>query len=313
MKIIRWLISNFFLILLIVAVIYGYMFWGNLTGKDTPVGEAVAYLSKEFKSVDSFVTAVKEKQAKLSSEREETEADKPAVTAVHETDKPEMGKPETAGNEAAASTSLQSSPVTISYSHNKTQVRQRSDGLMDTSAEKMTEKPAASANDTTTANVIAEPVAVAAEQSVPPVIEKGDAAKADHHFVPDEVAKQLDNVDDHGRVIDSSMQSDDVRSTWIKARKSFYQRKYEQSEQAYLKVIGDTEDNFDAYGELGNVYFNQGKKAQAAEAYYQAASILVRKGQVQRVKSLMGLMRHLDKSKAEELQKLIDAAQKKAA
>jgi len=73
-------------------------------------------------------------------------------------------------------------------------------------------------------------------------------------------------------------------------------------------VISNTTDNFDAYGELGNVYFNQGKKVEAAQAYFEAASILVQKGQIGRARSLMGLLRHLDKNKATELQKLIDSA-----
>jgi tetratricopeptide (TPR) repeat protein len=73
-------------------------------------------------------------------------------------------------------------------------------------------------------------------------------------------------------------------------------------------VIDNTEDNFDAYGELGNVYFNQGKKQQAASAYFEAAAILIKKGQVNRAQSLMGLLRHLDKAKADELQALIESA-----
>ena len=89
--------------------------------------------------------------------------------------------------------------------------------------------------------------------------------------------------------------------------RTFYQRQYELSEQSYQDVINNTTDNFDAYGELGNVYFNQGKKEAAAMAYFEAASILVRKGQIRRAKSLMGLLRHLDKNKANDLQKLIDS------
>jgi tetratricopeptide (TPR) repeat protein len=108
-------------------------------------------------------------------------------------------------------------------------------------------------------------------------------------------------------VIDASQASASVKESWVTARKSFYQRNYEKSEQSYQNVIDSTEDNFDAYGELGNVYFNQGKNKQAASAYFEAAAILVRKGQVNRAKSLMGLLRHLDKSKADELQGLIDS------
>jgi tetratricopeptide (TPR) repeat protein len=128
-------------------------------------------------------------------------------------------------------------------------------------------------------------------------------------FVPAEIEKQLDNVDTQGKVIDGSQNSDSIREDWITARKSFYQRNYKLSEQSYQNVIEKSDDNFDAYGELGNVYFNQGKNKQAASAYYEAAAILVRKGKVSRAKSLMGLLRHLDNSKAVGLQKLIDSQQ----
>ena len=58
MKIIRWLLSHTFLILLIITVIYGYMFWGNLAGEDTPAGKAIAYLSSEFVEVEEFIADV---------------------------------------------------------------------------------------------------------------------------------------------------------------------------------------------------------------------------------------------------------------
>jgi len=126
-------------------------------------------------------------------------------------------------------------------------------------------------------------------------------------FVPAEIEKQLSNVDEHGEVIDASQPSCAVRENWITARKSFYQRNYELSEQSYQQVIDSTKNNYDAYGELGNVYFNQGKNKQAASSYFEAAAILVSKGQINRARSLTGLLRYLDKSKATELQKLIDS------
>ena len=136
-----------------------------------------------------------------------------------------------------------------------------------------------------------EPVSTASDKFISPIVER-----------------QLSNVDSNGKVINQSVQGDTIRESWITARKSFYRRQYELSEQSYQDVINNTTDNFDAYGELGNVYFNQGKKEAAAMAYFEAASILVRKGQIRRAKSLMGLLRHLDKNKANDLQKLIDSA-----
>ena len=135
-----------------------------------------------------------------------------------------------------------------------------------------------------------------------------EAANAQDKFVSTALEKQLDNVDNHGKVIDKSLPGDAVRESWITARKSFYQRKYELSEKSYHDVIDNTTDNFDAYGELGNVYFNQGKKEKAAQAYFEAASILVRMGEARRAQSLMGLLRHLDKNRADDLQKLIESS-----
>ena len=57
MKLIRFFLSNILLIAFFCAVIYTYYYWDNLTGKDTPAGRAVAYLSDEFDGVNEFVEA----------------------------------------------------------------------------------------------------------------------------------------------------------------------------------------------------------------------------------------------------------------
>jgi len=296
MKIIRWLISHSLLILLIVVVIYGYMFWGNLAGEDTPAGKALAYLSSEFVEVEDFITAVKNKQAKLSAQNPSDQ--KPAAELTAESETVAVVTVEGAATQNQADTavnkntqplsneqrSIEQKPVSISYSHNQMQVKQNSAGIVE-----------------------AENIEVNQAQSS----QQKEVVATKDKFVSAEVEKQLNSVNERGKVISDAQQQaensgDEVKATWISARKSFYQRKYDLSEQSYQKVIDSTEDNFDAYGELGNVYFNQGKKEQAASAYFEAAAILVRKGDVNRARSLMGLLRHLDKSKADELKKLID-------
>ena len=282
MKIIRWLLSHTFLILLIVAVIYGYMFWGNLAGEDTPAGKAIAYLSDEFVEVESFVEAVKSKQAELASER--SPAEKPVGQAEPELSAERSNTPD------VEQQAIVQQPVNISYSHNQQPVKQSSTAVSDTNAGKGAQVIAS--------GPISPPAAMMATAG------NGAAEK----FIPPEIEKQLSNVDEQGKVIDPSQASISVKESWITARKSFYQRDYEKSIQSYQDVIDNTEDNFDAYGELGNVYFNQGKKQQAASAYFEAAAILIKKGQVSRAQSLMGLLRQLDKARAEELQALIESA-----
>ncbi len=277
MKIIRWLLSHLFLILLVVVVIYGYMFWGNLAGEDTPAGKALAYLSSEFVEVEEFINAVKAKQAKLNADQQHPTGNK------LENERSDSSKP------VLADTGISQQPVSISYSHNQMLVEQNSAGDIKAQAEVVL--PAAAVAPEPQPKRTAEPVSTASDKFISPIVER-----------------QLSNVDSNGKVINQSVQGDTIRESWITARKSFYRRQYELSEQSYQDVINNTTDNFDAYGELGNVYFNQGKKEAAAMAYFEAASILVRKGQIRRAKSLMGLLRHLDKNKANDLQKLIDSA-----
>jgi tetratricopeptide (TPR) repeat protein len=276
---------------LIVVVIYCYMFWGNLAGEDTPAGKAIAYLSSEFVEVEEFVAAVKSKQAELASERPSTKesvevAVAPEAAVTPDTEMQADVVPVDEAAEQVVQNPVEPPPVSISYSHNQMRVKQNSAGVIESEASR--------------------PVLAMAESEQPPAPAQAGSDK-NEKFVSAEVEKRLNNVDGKGRVIDPSQKSNSVKDSWITARKSFYQRNYEQSIQSYQEVIDNTEDNFDAYGELGNVYFNQGKNEQAAAAYYEAAAILVRKGQVRRAQSLMGLLRHLDKSKADELQALIDS------
>jgi len=301
MKIIRWLLSHSFLILVIVAVIYGYMFWGNLAGKDTPVGKALAYLSDEFVEVREFVDAVKAKQAKLEgSQKAATNEQISEATEVTATP-----SEQTSGTEAVIS-NVEQQPVSITYNNNN-RVEQSS---VAPEAEAPLAEAAAMAEVQTAQSSVDSPdltkdqiVSNSTQQDTQSEVAVNETREV---FVSPDIEKQLDQVDNTGKIVSEPQQSN-VRETWITARKAFYQRNYELSEQSYQKVIDSTEDNFDAYGELGNVYFNQGKNKQAAAAYFEAAAIMVHKGQVNRARSLMGLLRHLDKSKADELQKLIDS------
>ena len=326
MKIIRWLLSHTFLILLIVAVIYGYMFWGNLTGEDTPAGKALAYLSNEYEEVGEFVAAVKAKQEKLSQQessgiessavpQSSPENDLPVVPDSVDSNTAKQTPP--AETQAAEQNNF-TAPVTETSSTDSAVINNKSETQ---SENKGIEQPPVS-NDSridtaTMQNLAATSAAVESADDVAESGFQGDSTVSnvaltssdvtEEVFVSTEIENQLDNVDNNGKLIDDSKQDDTIRASWITARKSFYQRKYDESEQNYQNVIDNTEDNFDAYGELGNVYFNQGKKEQAASAYFEAAAILVRQGQVDRARSLMGLLRNLDKSKANELKKLIDS------
>lgn len=321
MKIIRWFFSHILLILMVIVVIYSYMYWGNLLGSNTPAGKVLAYLSSEFEVVHDFVNKTRAKQAATPSDTAKTETKaEPAApvdqqpspegeTVVVEIEKSEqVTLPETeqqaAAEQQAATQPAETQPVTdetashetvseqpasVSYQYNQQLVTQDSSGHQSATSTPAPAQPVAAESPAPAQR--AQPVA--SDQASP-------------HYVSPEVEQQLNNVDDSGHVIDPSIPPGEaVRLSWIEARKAFYRRDYEKAEQNYRKVIENTEDNFDAYGELGNVYFNQGKHKEAADAYFEAASILIKRGQPRRAYSLMGLLRRLDTEKAKELQSLL--------
>jgi hypothetical protein len=96
-----------------------------------------------------------------------------------------------------------------------------------------------------------------------------------------------------------------TRELWISAREEFHRGNLDASIRNYQMVIANSTDNFDAYGEMGNVYLRMGSPVEAANAYYEAAAILVKKGQLRRAGSLIPMLRRLDRTKAEELNQLL--------
>lgn len=343
MKIIRWFFSHSLLILVIVAVIYAYMYWGNLLGKDTPAGKAVAYLSEEFQDVEEFVNAVKTKQSQLSdakSSRQATEntnsetSDEVITGYTQQSGLAETGhRPDNTALEEhqVAQQSLHSSvppasvtqrqsvpvPAAASWQQLYEDKRQRDSDVVAQNSGGSHSKdwprpeawpPSGQRGQAEKQHQQMFDPGIPQNNRAAGIPQQVESMRPADSFVPEDISEQMDNINARGEVINPSQPGGAVRDAWISARKAFYQRDYNQSEQDYKTVIHSTKDNFDAYGELGNVYFNQGKDKEAAAAYFEAAAILIKKGQVNRARSLMGLLRHLDREKASELQRLIDTA-----
>ena len=112
--------------------------------------------------------------------------------------------------------------------------------------------------------------------------------------------------EDQAAAIDKPAAS--TRELWISAREEYHRGNIEVSIRNYQQVIANSSDNYDAYGELGNVYLRQGNNQEAANAYFEAAAILVRLGKPHRARSLLPMLGRLDRAKAEELNQLIGAS-----
>ena len=95
------------------------------------------------------------------------------------------------------------------------------------------------------------------------------------------------------------------RDLLISARNAFNNGKLIQSEKLYLELTQMEQDNPDAFGELGNVYYSQGKWDEAGQAYYEAAVRLISKGKRNQVVYLQRVITGLNTEHAEKLSRLM--------
>ncbi len=95
------------------------------------------------------------------------------------------------------------------------------------------------------------------------------------------------------------------RDLLIDARQAFNQGKVVASEKLYIELTQLEQDNPDAYGELGNVYYSQGKWDKAGQAYYEAAVRLIAEGKYNQVSYLQRVISGLDREHAEKLSQLM--------
>lgn len=92
------------------------------------------------------------------------------------------------------------------------------------------------------------------------------------------------------------------------ARDAFARGDVNGAVAAYKEYLAAHPEDFDALGELGNVFFNAGRIDEAAQAYYDAANLLLAAGDKQRAQALEGAIRLGNPGLADDLaQKLARA------
>ena len=95
------------------------------------------------------------------------------------------------------------------------------------------------------------------------------------------------------------------RDLLINARNAFNQGAVIESEKFYLELTQLDNDNPDIFGELGNVYYSQGKWDEAGQAYYEAAVRLITDGNYNQVAYLQRVITGLNTEHAEKLAQLM--------
>ena len=120
------------------------------------------------------------------------------------------------------------------------------------------------------------PVAIVPESTVEmPVIEAQGRVVAE--------ASSLDPVESNSKIIvevpvKAKPETQTAAADLNKARQAFWQRNLPKAEALYKEQIKHSVADANSWGELGNVYYLQAKWKQAAQAYTEAALVLLDKG-----------------------------------
>jgi len=85
------------------------------------------------------------------------------------------------------------------------------------------------------------------------------------------------------------------------ARVAYASKQYDVSVGKYKELIQLEDHEADFYGELGNVYYAMGSWDKASDVYYQAAQLLIKKGDFSQLFYLQRVLQGLNKDKAEKL------------
>ncbi len=314
-KLFGWLFSNLFLILVVVALCYAYVYWDDPFGKDTPIGKLMAEFPEEVSEAKTFIADVTGMQLDEPGEAEQqTDSAGQGEALSASTDNSAAPAPAAApeSNDAEAKTGVADEPVAEAAAS----VEQQAE-VVATDATPSASESSGDSDSSAAQTVAAAEFAPAAEFPdkgvAPSAAVEDETARAQKAlvgdvFVPPEVEDALNQLHNDGSVEDVVvMQKADkpAEQLFIDARKAFYRRDYDASIAAYKQLIANNKDNFDAYGELGNVYFTKGDMELAAEAYYQAATIMVSQGQNQRAASLIGFLATVDAEKAKKLGEML--------
>lgn len=86
------------------------------------------------------------------------------------------------------------------------------------------------------------------------------------------------------------------------ARAYFWKRDIRAALQVYLALAKAYPERAEVWGEMGNLYFNIRRKADAMNAYAHAITLLTEQGDAARARALLNVMYRLDARRAGQLE-----------
>ncbi len=89
-----------------------------------------------------------------------------------------------------------------------------------------------------------------------------------------------------------------IQQIWVDARTAFWNRDLAVAEIKYNTLNVHLPDDPDILGELGNVYYVQGKRKQTTDAYYRAAELLIAADRLEQLNLIIDVIDQVEPQKA---------------
>ena len=225
--------------------------------------------------------------------------DTPADAGVAE-DTRAIEAPGTATEPAMAETSPVEQAATETPATDTAQILPADEADADAGAETSDEAPAVERAD--------EAVLTAPATDTPrPSAEAGDTGPADIAATGTESAPApaMDTAPASTSAAETTLDMSRPYHVLAAAREAYWLRNLEEAEALYRQLIALEPGNPDGYGELGNLYFTQGRWEDAATAYFDAGSRLARSGNITEAENMLEVIRGLNSRQADELAGII--------
>jgi len=122
--------------------------------------------------------------------------------------------------------------------------------------------------------------------------------------VKESVSETLESIMDEKESLPQESESSllSAQELLFKARLAYWNGDLKTAETTYIQLTEMVNDDPNAYGELGNLYYMQSKWKQASDAYYQAALKLSKTKNAFQAQHLLRIIRGLDTETADKLQ-----------
>lgn len=114
-------------------------------------------------------------------------------------------------------------------------------------------------------------------------------------------AEESKETDKATHVVIQDKNTSSERELLFYARNAYSHGQLVQSEKFYIELTQLDNDTADIFGELGNVYYSQGKWDKAGQAYYEAAVRLIAEGKREQVSYLHRVIEGLNTEHADKL------------